>query len=175
MKREETKEYRALETISETLRHEKLRSMASRANRYMSAIRNMTDMADLAGDREAQDATFLALRHFADYGQELTTDITTGLRHIEDAVSAGLQEPEAVQVQDDPDDDRPPVEDKQQILFYLLLALQLTREYCNLEALDYDAETETVKAVYNCGSVEVINVACDSGIAMIRDVLRGLE
>lgn len=66
------------------------------------------------------------------------------------------------------------MEDKQKILDLLLPALQATRGQHDLQELHYHAETESVMVVYEHGAFPV-NVAMDSGIAMIRDVLRALD
>lgn len=62
-------------------------------------------------------------------------------------------------------------EDKQLICEYLLEALKLTRGQSDLEMLDYDPETEIVTGTYNNGGKVRINVACDSGVSMIRDIM----
>ncbi len=62
-------------------------------------------------------------------------------------------------------------EDKQLICNYLLEALKLTRAQGDIEALDYDHETETVTGTYKDGCKVEINVACDSGISMLRDIM----
>lgn len=62
-------------------------------------------------------------------------------------------------------------EDKQLICEYLLEALKLTRGQGNIETLDYDSEAETVIGVYRNGNKIMINVACDSGVSMIRDIM----
>ena len=70
------------------------------------------------------------------------------------------------------------MENKQLILDSLCSALQLTRDQADLEALKYK-EIGPVKqhviATYDGGGSREINVSLDSGIAMIRDVLRALE
>lgn len=66
-------------------------------------------------------------------------------------------------------------EDKQDILNSLYVALIKTRQYWDLADLRYDAEKETVTASFMGGGKKVINVAMDSGSAMIRDVMRGLR
>lgn len=63
---------------------------------------------------------------------------------------------------------------KQDILDFLLPALQWTRACADLCSLEYDEEEEVVTAIFAQGSKK-INVACDSGIAMIRDVLAHIE
>ena len=64
------------------------------------------------------------------------------------------------------------MEDKQKILDLLLPALQATRNLYDLEALEYEDKTESVKATFRNGYTKTANVACDSGTAMIRDVIR---
>ena len=70
------------------------------------------------------------------------------------------------------------MENKQLILDALCSALQLTRDQADLEALEYKeigpAEQHVI-ATYDGGGSREINVSLDSGIAMIRDVLRALE
>lgn len=63
-------------------------------------------------------------------------------------------------------------EDKQKILDLLLPALQATRNLHDLIGLDYDEESETVIATFNNGYQKRVNVAIDSGTAMICDVIR---
>lgn len=62
-------------------------------------------------------------------------------------------------------------EDKQLICNYLLETLKLTRAQRNLETLVYDAETEIVTGTYNNGGKIKVNVACDSGVSIIRDIM----
>ena len=68
-------------------------------------------------------------------------------------------------------------EDKQAILDALKVTLNLTRAGDDITALNYDKEREEVQVHFNNSSFAArrINVSCDSGIAMIRDVMRGLE
>lgn len=68
-------------------------------------------------------------------------------------------------------------EDKQAICDALAKALQLTREYHDLAALEYKNENhyETVTFVYLGSNGKPINVTCDSGVAMIRDIMRWTE
>lgn len=63
-------------------------------------------------------------------------------------------------------------EDKQKILDLLLPSLQATRNLHDLIGLDYDEESETVIATFNNGYQKRVNVAIDSGTAMICDVIR---
>ena len=68
-------------------------------------------------------------------------------------------------------------ENKQAILDALKVTLNLTRAGDDITALNYDKEREEVQVHFNNSSFAArrINVAADSGIAMIRDVMRGLE
>lgn len=63
-------------------------------------------------------------------------------------------------------------EDKQKILDLLLPSLQATRNLHDLIGLDYDEESETVIATFNNGYQKRVNVAIDSGTAMICYVIR---
>lgn len=66
------------------------------------------------------------------------------------------------------------LEDKQEICSRLCLTLRMTSEYLDLIRLDYNDKSETVTATFYSGK-KVINVAMDSGSAMIRDIVRGLQ
>ena len=62
-------------------------------------------------------------------------------------------------------------EDKQKILDLLLPALQATRNLHGLRALEYSEERELVYATFESSYQKVVNVACDSGTSMIRDII----
>ena len=65
------------------------------------------------------------------------------------------------------------LEDKQHICDLLLPALQATRQLHDLKALEYFPERDGfVVAYFRNGSNRMVNVAMDSGIAMIRDICR---
>lgn len=66
------------------------------------------------------------------------------------------------------------MEEKQEILNNLLKALQLTRAGRDIAGLRYapGQEGEVVYIVYVYGGTKVVNVAGDSGAAMIRDVMK---
>ena len=66
------------------------------------------------------------------------------------------------------------MEDKQKICDRLLETLKLTRLGTDLIDLDYIKESEIVVAHFEGGGKKEINVACDSGIAMIKDIIRGI-
>lgn len=66
-------------------------------------------------------------------------------------------------------------EDKQKICDLLLPVLQATRDLHNLVSLEYvrqDKYKEFVKAKFANEYETVANVSMDSGVAMIRDILR---
>ena len=66
------------------------------------------------------------------------------------------------------------MENKQLICDRLLECLYLTRQLYDLIDLDYIKEKELVVAHFEGGGKEEINVACDNGIAMIKDIIRGI-
>ncbi|MDY5114296.1 hypothetical protein ACTQZS_15105 [Bilifractor sp. LCP19S3_H10] len=66
------------------------------------------------------------------------------------------------------------MEDKQKIMNLLCRALQATRNASDLISLTYIPHEEHVIAKFEEGDRE-INVAMDSGTAMIRDVVNHLE
>ena len=65
-------------------------------------------------------------------------------------------------------------EDKQAICTALCTALQLTRIGSDISEIEYHAEGEYVTVYYTTGHIN-INVALDSGAAMIRDIMRGIN
>ena len=66
------------------------------------------------------------------------------------------------------------MEDKQRICDRLLETLKLTRQLYDLIDLDYIEGKELVVAHFEGGGKKEINVAMDSGIAMIRDIIRAI-
>ncbi len=66
------------------------------------------------------------------------------------------------------------MENKQEICNLLCKALQATRNQYDLKALIYDEEHEIVTVAYSEGG-NTVNVACDSGIAMMRDILNSMR
>lgn len=66
------------------------------------------------------------------------------------------------------------MENKTEICNELCKVLQLTRDAYDLVSLDYDPKLEVVTAVFVCGGKREINVAMDSGTAMIRDIVNHL-
>lgn len=65
-------------------------------------------------------------------------------------------------------------EDKEEIVSRFFDALRMTRQYMELISLEYSKETERVIAVFENGHKKNIDVACDSGIAIIKDILSNL-
>lgn len=53
--------------------------------------------------------------------------------------------------------------------------LRMTRALRDLEDLEYHGDTEEVHAVFGCGYTKKINVECDSGLAMIKDIVNKIE
>ena len=52
--------------------------------------------------------------------------------------------------------------------------MKLTRQLSDLIDLDYIKESEIVVAHFEGGHKVDINVACDSGVAMIKDIIRAI-
>ena len=70
------------------------------------------------------------------------------------------------------------MEDMQEICDRLLVTLKATRYYKNLRALAYvrtKAGSEIVIAEWGRGRQQEINVTMDSGVAMVRDIVREME
>lgn len=68
-------------------------------------------------------------------------------------------------------------EDKQKIYSLLCKALQATRDQYDLKELEFEKLSEDHQIVtvkYENGGKQVVNVSLDSGIAMIRDILRNI-
>lgn len=71
-----------------------------------------------------------------------------------------------------------PKEDKKKICKKLFELLTLTRDQEALVSLEYmptETHDEAVVATYRSGRKQEINVSMDSGIALIRDVVRALR
>ena len=64
---------------------------------------------------------------------------------------------------------------KHDICRALLPVLRMTRALRDLEDLQYHGDTEEVHAVFRGGYTKKINVACDSGLAMIKDIVNKIE
>ena len=69
------------------------------------------------------------------------------------------------------------MENKQAILNELLKAINLTRAGNDVRELKYDEERELVLVYFgnSTTSGRQINVACDSGIAMLKDVINHID
>lgn len=64
-------------------------------------------------------------------------------------------------------------EDMRRICELLHQTLRATRDQHDLLRIDYDEESEIATLVYP-GGTKPVNVALDSGVAMIRDIMRAL-
>ena len=67
------------------------------------------------------------------------------------------------------------MENKQQILDKLLEAIRVTRAGDDVTKLEYLAESGTVNVYFNGALGRRINVAMDSGMAMIQDVVNHID
>ena len=65
-------------------------------------------------------------------------------------------------------------ENKELIVTWPCMLLKHTRAGDDIKDLVYDEEHETVEII-GYGYRKLVNVACDSGIALIKDVLRVIE
>lgn len=66
------------------------------------------------------------------------------------------------------------MENKRMICALLLKTLRATDNARDLVSLTYDAEEETVTALFASGGTRAINVHMGSGTAMIRDIMNHL-
>lgn len=66
------------------------------------------------------------------------------------------------------------MEDRQDICDRLCLTLQATANASDVVGIEYDHNKETATVKFLSGSKRVINVAMDSGTAMIRDIMTNL-
>lgn len=66
-------------------------------------------------------------------------------------------------------------ENKHMICRMLATLLISTRQYHDLSAIVYDEKEEIVEVRFSNGGSRKVNVAADSGSAMIRDILRAIE
>lgn len=65
-------------------------------------------------------------------------------------------------------------ENKQMICDMLCRALHYTRGAADVTDIQYDADAETATVIFESGGKRVVNVACDSGTALIRDIMNNL-
>lgn len=66
------------------------------------------------------------------------------------------------------------MENKQKICDLLLVTLQATSNVADVVNITYNQDTELVLVTFASGGVRKINVAMDSGTAMIRDIMNNL-
>ncbi len=66
-------------------------------------------------------------------------------------------------------------ENKRDIAGRLSLLLRATKAGEGMERLLLSEDEQTVTIVFQDGHQRDVNVACDSGIAMVRDVISALE
>ncbi len=66
------------------------------------------------------------------------------------------------------------MEDKQKICDLLCATLQATNNAADVIDVYYDKDHEDVTVIFVNGGKRRINVACDSGTAMIRDIMANL-
>lgn len=65
-------------------------------------------------------------------------------------------------------------ENKQMICDLLCRTLHYTRGAADVTDIQYNAENETATVCFESGGRRIINVAMDSGTAMIRDIMNNL-
>lgn len=63
-------------------------------------------------------------------------------------------------------------ENKEDIVQRLSVLLKATRAGAGIHKMRLSEDGREVKAIFRSGSERVINVECDSGIAIIQDVVR---
>lgn len=69
-------------------------------------------------------------------------------------------------------------EDKQNVINYLFQALKQTVAGVGLDAIRYEQLTngdEIAVLMYDNGYRKSVNISCDSGLALMRDILRAVE
>lgn len=66
-------------------------------------------------------------------------------------------------------------EDKQAICNALCEALKLTQAFHDIVGIDYNAGSEKAIVIFDDDNSVDINVAFDSGAAMMMDILRGIN
>lgn len=69
---------------------------------------------------------------------------------------------------------REQMEDKKEIIFWLKQALRATRAGADIAKMKLMDDGDTVQITFNSGCTKDINIACDSGIAIIKDVASSL-
>lgn len=66
------------------------------------------------------------------------------------------------------------MENKKEIVARLKLLLMATRAGSDIEEMELSEDESSVSIVFRNGGIRNINVECDSGIALIRDVCQTL-
>lgn len=66
------------------------------------------------------------------------------------------------------------MEDKQEIVMHLKWLLKATRAGSDIDALTLSGDEKTVKIRFCNGSERDVNVECDSGLELIKDVAKVL-
>lgn len=66
------------------------------------------------------------------------------------------------------------MEDKKEIIFWLKQTLRATRAGADIAKMDLMDGGDTVRILFNSGCTKEVNIACDSGIAIIKDVVASL-
>ncbi|MDE6853113.1 MAG: hypothetical protein K2J67_11635 [Lachnospiraceae bacterium] len=66
------------------------------------------------------------------------------------------------------------MEDKQEIVTYLKWLLKATRAGSGIEKLVLSEDQKTVAIMFSSGGSRDVNVDCDSGIELVKDVIRVL-
>ena len=66
-------------------------------------------------------------------------------------------------------------ESKRMIIAYLLRLLQVTNAGEPIEAIELSDDQETATIIYRNGYKKPVDIACDSGIAMIKDIARAIS
>lgn len=66
------------------------------------------------------------------------------------------------------------MEDKKEIVMSLKHLLRATRAGADIEQMELSGNGETVRITFENGCEKDINIACDSGIAIIKDVVAGI-
>lgn len=66
------------------------------------------------------------------------------------------------------------MEDKKDIVSRLSILLKATRAGSGIDKLQLSEDEETVQILFKNGFNRNVNIACDSGIAIIEDVIKAL-
>lgn len=66
------------------------------------------------------------------------------------------------------------MEDKQEIVMYLKWLLKATRAGGSIEKLVLSEDEKNVTIRFSSGCAKDVNIECDSGIAIIQDVVKSL-